>query len=80
MTLYQHIGHLRKHYNCSIIGKDKRDLLERYNWYPGGYGTSWHHPHGFGWISTRDILKLSLNQLEYKLQHGSLSHIPKEIK
>ena len=80
MKLYQIIGRIRERYNCFIIGRNKKSLLEKYNWYPNGYGTSWHHPHGFGWIDTRDILRLTPNQLEYKLQHGSLSHIPEEIR
>lgn len=60
------------------ISRNKMELLESYGWYRnirGGYA----HPHGMDYMSFREIHGYTLEQLEYKLQHGSMSKLPEHL-
>ena len=61
-----------------IISKEKKELLFSYGWYKnikGGYA----HPHAKDYMTSREIAGYNLEQLEYKLKHGSEARLPKEL-
>lgn len=58
-----------------IIGRDRRALLNTYNWYSNMIG-GWAHPHAMDFMTRREILQLTPAQLAYKLSHGSQAIIP----
>lgn len=62
-----------------VISKEKKELLFSYGWYrnaTGGYA----HPHGIDHMSAKEIRGYNLEQLEYKLQHGSEAALPSHLR
>ena len=55
----------------------KRELLERYGWYPRLIG-GWMHPHCMDWLTAREIWRMDIPRLEYALQHGSRARYSSE--
>lgn len=62
-----------------LIGSQRRQLLQRYGWYKNIVG-SYVHPHCMDWMSLREIRELTVEQLEYKLQHGSRAQLPSNLR
>ena len=61
-----------------IVGWKKRKLLERYRWYRNIAG-GWTHSHAMDYMTFWQIRRCNLNQLEYKLKHGSMAIPPAEF-
>lgn len=60
-----------------VISKEKKELLESYGWYrnmTGGYA----HPHGIDYMTFMEIYGYTIEQLEYKLKHGSEAELPEK--
>ena len=58
-----------------FIGKTRRQILDRHNWYrnmTGGYT----HPHAMDYMTAREIKACAPDELEYKCRHGSMAKYP----
>lgn len=62
-----------------FISGEKKNLLERHSWYRTVTG-GWAHPHAIDFMTRHEIMKLSPDQLEYKLKHGSQAILPEYLK
>lgn len=61
-----------------IIGRERHDLLDHFNWYRNLTG-GFTHPHCLDFMSRKEILSYTPAQLEYKLRHGSMSALPRDL-
>ncbi len=61
--------------NRIFIGRARRALLEDYGWYRNMAG-GWTHPHCMDFMSRREILRCTPDELNYKMQYGSRSIMP----
>lgn len=62
-----------------FIGSQRHQLLQQYGWYRNMAG-SYAHPHCLDWMSSKEIRALTVEQLEYKLQHGSRAALPSNLR
>lgn len=60
---------------CLASMGEKRKILEDYGWYRNMHG-GWAHPHVMDYMTFVEIWKYNLEELEYKLQHGSQASLP----
>lgn len=65
--------------NAVVLGRERRDLLTRHGWYRN-LGGGWTHPHCLDFMSSREIRGYSPAQLEYKLEHGSRTPLPENLR
>ncbi len=58
-----------------VVGRERKSLLECYGWYRNMTG-GWTHPHCLDFMSRSEICSYNLEQLRYKLEHGSQAALP----
>ena len=65
--------------NNLFTSRQKTRRLERYDWYKTITG-GWAHPHAIDRMSRHEIRRLNIEQLEYKLKHGSQAPLPDYLR
>ncbi|MCM1215471.1 MAG: hypothetical protein NC548_13240 [Lachnospiraceae bacterium] len=62
-----------------FIGKERYELLENYGWFKSMFG-GWTDSHCRDHMSYSEIVSLTPDRLRYKLEHGSMSILPPELR